>query len=1063
MSMLQGFTQFINIRIMGTSNLKGISDDAVKALDKLEERAKKMRNIGLGISAIGAAMVGLGVMAGLSTKDTQAALGEMSSVGIKDLKALEEAATRFSNQWAGVDKPSFIKAAYDIKGGIFTLSDTAVAEYTRMAAITAKGTKATVEEMTKLFATGYGIYKSFYSSLSDMEFGDLFAGGIAGAVNIFRSTGPEMNAAISNLGASATSALIPLEEQLAILGMLQATMSGSEAGTKYRAFIMHAAEAGKKLGVSFVDANKQVLPMANILEKIKVKYGGTVDALEKVKIKEAFGTKEAVAVIDLLIPQIEVLKGNVASMSDLMKQGTGAASVMAEAMNKDLGAQLSLLKQRFQNTMEVLGSGISPILSSIAVRLSSVVMSFQEWGTQHPQLLKIAGIMGLITGAIVLVRGAAVTMVGMLGLLIPAVINAAVAMGIGTAASLTFTGALSGIAGVLWGIMAPILPIIGAVALLYLSWKNNFWGLKDTVNAVWFVLQKFFGYLKPTFIAVKTVIVDTVGGMIKAVSNWYVSWKEKLFGGVQPIYYFAGKVAYAIGFVVGIFRKLFGWFSQHKVLGATLLAVFAGGALGIFKYARAAGGLMTGIKNLPLVMKGVADSIAILSERLKSFDPSILPGKIKSAFSAMGQAAQNGFKTVKTGILNLGNSLVTAAKSAWAFSVNMVKSTIAWTGSFVKSIAMVGKQLGLLVWNLVKAGGQVLMFGLKMIWAGMQAGGQFVKGIALTTITLVKQAGQFIISKVVMLASAAAQGILTAAQWALNVAMSANPLGLVIAAVAALISLGYVLYKNWDVIWAGIKTSIDFVWQGLISGWNRVTGILLAGWTFLKGVFSEAGEFILNIFAGIWNGIKSVFSGIKDFFINAINSLIGIANKIPGINIPLIPVIPTGQELATNIAPASIGVEVYDYTKSNSLQHNSPWTVKTADAEIGVDVMSPEIPKQKIPIIQAIIEPIFNAIPTIKVFAEVIFLKPLEDFSLFLSGNSVSAEPVFSLPGGGSISGETRNTYNTQTSQNKKSFGNINIVINTQSSDVKEIERAIERVFERLASQSDGVPGVAVI
>ena len=82
---------------------------------------------------------------------------------------------------------------------------------------------------------------------------------------------------------------------------------------------------------------------------------------------------------------------------------------------------------------------------------------------------------------------------------------------------------------------------------------------------------------------------------------------------------------------------------------------------------------------------------------------------------------------------------------------------------------------------------------------------------------------------------------------------------------------------------------------------------------------------------------------------------------------------------------------------------------------------------------------------------------------MFLSGNSVSAEPVFSLPGGGSISGETRNTYNTQTSQNKKSFGNINIVINTQSSDVKEIERAIERVFERLASQSDGVPGVAVI
>ena len=53
--------------------------------------------------------------------------------------------------------------------------------------------------------------------MTDFKFGEMFAGGIAQAVNIFKTTGPEMTAAISNLGASATAALVPMEEQLAIL------------------------------------------------------------------------------------------------------------------------------------------------------------------------------------------------------------------------------------------------------------------------------------------------------------------------------------------------------------------------------------------------------------------------------------------------------------------------------------------------------------------------------------------------------------------------------------------------------------------------------------------------------------------------------------------------------------------------------------------------------------------------------------------------------------------------------------------------------------------------------
>ena len=59
-----------------------------------------------------------------------------------------------------------------------------------------------------------------------------------------------MAQAIQNLGASATTAQVPLEEQLSVLGMLQATMGGAEAGTKYKAFLRSATKGGEALGSS---------------------------------------------------------------------------------------------------------------------------------------------------------------------------------------------------------------------------------------------------------------------------------------------------------------------------------------------------------------------------------------------------------------------------------------------------------------------------------------------------------------------------------------------------------------------------------------------------------------------------------------------------------------------------------------------------------------------------------------------------------------------------------------------------------------------------------------------
>jgi len=323
-------------------------------------------------------------------KEVHGALGELSSVGIKDLGALQTAATEFCSKWAGTNEAEFISAAYDIKGGIESLSDAAVGEYAKIAALTGKATKSSVAEMTDLFATGYGIYKDMYSDMSDMDFGEMFSAGITSAVQIFKASGSSVAQALTALGAEATSAQRPFEEQLGVLGQLMATMSGSEAGTKYKAFIQSAGRAGQKLGLSFVDANNNLLSTADILDKLRGKYGDTLDAMESQDIQKAFGRDEAVALINLLYPKVDDLRGGIDSLGQSMQRGTGYTEEIASAMNNDLGAQLQLAGQNFDILKRSIGEEIAPLLVDLIPNIRNMVQGFQGFTKAHPTITRTA-------------------------------------------------------------------------------------------------------------------------------------------------------------------------------------------------------------------------------------------------------------------------------------------------------------------------------------------------------------------------------------------------------------------------------------------------------------------------------------------------------------------------------------------------------------------------------------------------------------------------------------------------------------------------------------------------
>ncbi len=370
---------------------------------ELTQRNKDMR-MSAGVDAVGVSAAVFGIKKLVDAYgEISSAQGEIQSLGIDEagIASITAKAKAFSNEWAGTTQAEFIRASYDIKSGISTLSDAAVGEMTRIAALTAGATKSTTAQMTSLFASGYGIYRKQFDQFGaqvidgweelsaaerDMKFGEYFSAGIASSVQAFKTDGANMSAAISNLGAAATSANVPFAEQLSILGQLQSTMSGSEAATKYRAFLGNAAKAADKLGLEFLDANDNLRSMPEILEELRGKYGDTIDALEEKEIKDAFGTDEAVAMIKLLYPEIDTLKGNINGMNDSLAGGMDKTTQMAKAILTGPAESFQLLNQRVSNATASVGKAFAPTMVFAAGVIGNFANGLADLMEQFPLL-----------------------------------------------------------------------------------------------------------------------------------------------------------------------------------------------------------------------------------------------------------------------------------------------------------------------------------------------------------------------------------------------------------------------------------------------------------------------------------------------------------------------------------------------------------------------------------------------------------------------------------------------------------------------------------------------------
>lgn len=228
------------------------------------------------------------------------------------------------------------------------------------------------------------------------------------------------------------------------------------------------------------------------------------------------------------------------------------------------------------------------------------------------------------------------------------------------------------------------------------------------------------------------------------------------------------------------------------------------------------------------------------------FGPALLKVAGQAAISGAIIVAQFVGSLVKTA----AQAVITGIVITGQFIASLVKTA---AQALITGAVLAGQFVASMVVTAAQAVATAAVFTGQMIVALVRfAASGWASLISMTAMT-----AAFVAQKVAMVAGKVVMVAVTAAQWAWNAAMAANPIGAVILLIGGLITAGVLLVKNWDKV---------------KSAWNTTMTV-----------------------------IKDTTKTTVNYAIDMFNKLIETINKIPGINIPVIPKIDTsGVEALAN-------------------------------------------------------------------------------------------------------------------------------------------------------------------
>lgn len=364
-----------------TRPLKQAQTSVTGFADKSKDAFKR-----IGVGAVAMWGVAQTVRGALSPAiDMFDALNEASARGIDStsLKTVQRDALLFSATY-GASAVEFVNSTAQINGAIDGLTATELPKITKVANTLAFAMKSTSEETAEFMRQMFGNFKSDADRVGKVQFAEQ----LAGKMTVMRQRfGAEMGL-IKDLMEGARGVgnnfNIGIDEQLAVLGQLSRTL-GTEASGAYEQFLNGAGEGAKKLGLSFKDAQGNMLSMPEMLMKLQGKYGKSLEGNLKAQkeLDDAFG--DSSAVVKQLYGSIDSLQRNITELGG--SDGLKRTQEMAAKMVKPWDRFVAILNA----AQTVIGLTLLPVLYPLLNKLADMGQTFVRWMQMFPNIARVVG------------------------------------------------------------------------------------------------------------------------------------------------------------------------------------------------------------------------------------------------------------------------------------------------------------------------------------------------------------------------------------------------------------------------------------------------------------------------------------------------------------------------------------------------------------------------------------------------------------------------------------------------------------------------------------------------
>lgn len=421
--------------------------------------------------------------------------------------------------------------------------------------------------------------------------------------------------------------------------------------------------------------------------------------------------------------------------------------------------------------------------------------------------------------------------------------------------------------------------------------------------------------LAPKLIDVLSAAFDVLTAALNALKP-YAKWVWDKF--LSKIARFAGDaIIKFLGMFADGLEKLSGWIEKHpKAFDAIVTGIVS--ILAAVKTGKAISDFTKRFNTFVDIFKKVKGTkdIAELSKGIGGFGSKLIKTKgCLKDFGGWFKNAMSGFKAHRKGIISfktlfsglfpnvsktLGN--ITGAFKKFGTSLKGFTGKITNVGKTIGSFA---KNLGSSALNGIKNAGKAIGSFAKTFGAG-------IKNVFSSIGGALKGFG----GKVGKLGVKVGKAFLKIGK-TIGGLIAANPvLFAVIAAIAAAIAIGVLLYKNWD----KIKKKLEPLIKAFKNFGKTIKNIFKGIPDFFKNIFKKAKEKILEPFKKIgewfqerYDDICNVFSGIKDFFAEKFTgALENLKDNIPDLS-------ELGEKISEKIGEVKAKVSAWFSDKKETL------------------------------------------------------------------------------------------------------------------------------------------------